>query len=108
MKLFITASLIAFSFSLSALNRPLFTKSELEVLNFYKSDKYLNLQKARNIKNFADLRVKYIIKSMNESDKRFLVSKFKNDFWKNFDLQTDKEINKKVILDLILKDLYKK
>ena len=108
MKLFLVSLLIAISLSAGARTRQLFTKSELELLNYYKSNEYLNSQKVKNIKKIADLRLTYIIKSMSESDKKFLVSKFKNGFWKKFDLQTDKEINKKVILDLILQDLYKK
>jgi hypothetical protein len=107
MRLFIVAFLFLANPCGFAQDRPLFSNEELKEIEVYKSDEYLREQRIKELQTRSHAQIRLILKSMSKFEKEYLEKKFKKGFWKKFDLQTDDALRKRIILDLILKDLYK-
>ncbi len=107
MKSIIVAFLFLGQVNTFAQKRALFSNKELEEIEVYKSDEYLRQQRLRDLQTRSHEQIRMILKSMSKFEKKYLEKKFKKGFWKKFDLQTDDALRKRIILDLILKDLYK-
>lgn len=107
MKIFIVAFLFNIALLAHGDSRPLFSEQDLELLKYYKSDDFLKTKRVQEIKSENKRRIDLILKAMTKLDKESFEQKFKNNFWGKFDLQTDNALNKKIMLDLIMKDLHK-
>ncbi|WP_127715732.1 hypothetical protein [Halobacteriovorax sp. HLS] len=107
MKLFIVAFFLNFAVVASGDTKALFSEKDLKLIEYYKSSEFLKSQRTKEIKSENRRRIELILNAMSKLDKESFEQKFKNNFWEKFDIQTDNALNRKIMLDLIMKDLYK-
>lgn len=89
-------------------NTPLFSEQELKNLEYLKSSTYLYEQNKSDLKKYSSLQMSSILKLIREGEQKILDQKINPKFWKTFDQYTDNQLRIKIMMDLILKDLYEK
>ena len=94
-------------FCVNANSKALFSEQELKLIEYYKGNEFLKRKRDIENRNESRRRINLILNAMSKLDKKAFEKKFKNNFWVNFDVETDNILNKKIMLDLIMKDLYK-
>lgn len=108
MKLLIVVFFAFISLESFSINVPLFSKEELLELEYLKSTKFLEKQRSEELKNYAIRVIRFQLETMSKWEKKYLIDKYHKKFWGNFDETSDNELRKKIMFDLIFKDLYKK
>ncbi|GEM_PF-5418827 len=100
----IIVTFIAMSFA----STPLFNDKEIKELEYLKSSEYLFKKRKEELQNYSAQQLASILKLVREKEQKVLDQKINPKFWKSFDEYTDSQLRIKIMMDLILKDLYEK
>ncbi|WP_417334856.1 hypothetical protein [Halobacteriovorax marinus] len=87
---------------------PLFNNAELKKLEYLKSSEFLMKQRKKDLQEYSHTQIRSILKLIGAREQKILDQKVNAEFWESFDQVTDDQIRVKIMLDLILKDLYEK
>ena len=85
---------------------PLFSSDELKRVELLKSPERLVTVRKNDLQDYSAAQVSSILKLIRASEQKNLDQKVNPKFWKKFDKYTDNKLRIKIMMDLILKDLY--
>lgn len=94
--------------SVSFATTPLFNADEIKQVNYLKSSEYLFKKRKVELHDYSTMQISSILKLISAREQKVLDQKINPEFWKRFDQYTDNQLRVKVMMDLILKDLYEK
>ncbi|WP_372654943.1 hypothetical protein [Halobacteriovorax sp.] len=94
--------------AVSLASTPLFNEKEIKEVQYLKTSKYLFEKRREELQDYSTLQLTSILKLIAEREQKVLDQKINPKFWKTFDEYTDNQLRTKIIMDLILKDLYEK
>ncbi len=92
--------------AISLATTPLFSPKELKKLEYLKSPEYLVKVRKKDLQDYSAAQLSSILKLIRASEQKVLDQKVGPKFWKTFDQYTDNQLRIKIMMDLILKDLY--